>query len=304
MNLIILEGPPGSGKSVLANRLFARGYEQAKINLLRPAASEAKAFEDLLTPLIQAADRRIVFENSIFGERIRNEKSRLSLRTEDFAMRYLEAKDAQVVIALPPWRIVLANWLKRLAQRNPRTVAELAAIYRAYGRLIFNQGRPFVWYDYTRQRASAYADQLAAGRGYPLPAGVVGSQNPRFLFVGERANHGPDLPFLSPRGCGGWFYDVISEAGFTEREVAFVNARDPRGRKKDLHAVVAKIGDPTMMPLQGPTIIALGKAAQRDVSAAKLGFIPFEHPQYVKRFKARERAEYVAALAHARRGAL
>lgn len=301
MRTIILEGPPGGGKFALAARLETLGYA---IRRVEPAPRVKQNEETILNYYVEhartALARPTVLINFSLAGRIYaealGERSHVSARVEDLVVRFLEARDVAMIIALPPWRVVANAWVGGGRKGPIRTVEQLRAIYRGFARLVFNQNSRFVLYDETRHRTAHFADCLVGSEGYPLPTGMVGAQRPRFIFLGERSADPRDLPFLSTRSSAGWLYDVIRDAGFREREIAFANAKSHDRSERNLAELISRF------PVR-PTLVALGDVAKRAALKTGLAFYPFEHPQYVKRFKSAERAKYVAALAHVRRSA-
>lgn len=310
MNTIILEGPDGSGKSTLAERLRRRGYRVHPFGVPPAAArrSEATIFDFFFEPLVSytaptgGKDKnvfdRLHLSDAVYGAAVRNEHV-MTPRAQALIERYVEAIDGQLVICLPPYRVAFNNWLRRKGAEYVKKAETYARIYDGYARLLLSpRNRRWVWYDYTRYTATSLVNALVAVRGYPLPAGVVGSQRPRFLFVGEGPKKGTrDLPFLTPRNCSGWLYDRIAAAGYEEDEVAFVNALGPDREEKDLAPIVAELEGRGLQ-----RIVALGQVAARAVARVRpFKFDSVDHPQHRKRFHAAEAKKYSNYLREIRR---
>ena len=311
MNTIVLDGPDGSGKTSLAQKLV-NGHGYHKLHFGVPSAadlsSELSMFHFYFDALYKANRERdrVVADRShlsepIYGPVMRG-GTKLTYRVEALVERYLEAIDAQVVICLPPYRISFNNWVRRKGEEYVKHVDDFKRIYAGYERLLFNRkrNRNFIWYDYTRHDAVGFVSALTSITGHPLPYGVVGSQRPRFLFVGERPGNSNDdthnFAFLTPEGSSGWLFDRIQEAGYQEHEVAFTNAFFRDGGNVELTLLYDKL---LLRGLQ--QVVALGKIADKALTAAQIPHVAVEHPQFSKRFKSHNLNKYVYALEEIRR---
>lgn len=289
MHLIILEGPDGSGKSTLANELDKCGYAYVHSGI--PDTNDI--FHDYLKTLIDAGEfahtviDRLHLGERIYGEVMRGE-SKLTELQERLIERYLYARGGQVVICLPPWRTVLNNWLKTQENEYVDSPKKLRAIYGSYYRLLRSE-RSYMHFDYTRHRVESFAQALCEMNNYGLPETWVGSPNARFLFVGERANGLPDLPFMEGNNSSGYLHSCIEDAGYAEDEIAFTNAYQASGKLNEFL-------------LKMPNIIALGNVAH--VALRDTPHHLVAHPAHWKRFHTSERNKYVSTLSKIRRGAL
>lgn len=206
--------------------------------------------------------------------------------------RYLYARGGQVVICLPPWRTVLNNWLKNQANEYVDSPKKLRQIYGGYYRLLRSE-RSYMHFDYTRSHVAAYAKGLMEMANYKLLETWVGSPSARFLFVGERANGEPDLPFMSVNNSSGFLHGCIEDAGYKEEEIAFTNAYLASG---ELNHSLVSVSIATI-----PSIIALGNVAHDALRDVRHHLVA--HPAFWKRFHAHERHLYVAQLSKIRRSA-
>src|SRR5271154_4247582 len=165
MNLIIIEGIDGSGKSTLAKSLEKRGFQSVTYTAPSRGASEEDVLDFFIASLTGFTSP-VVFDRLHLSERIYGAAlkrgSSSSERVERLVERVIEAIDGQVVISLPPWRTVLANWLERKASELVTTVVELRSVYQAYQHLYFNRrrNRNYIQYDYTRHRLTSFAHAL------------------------------------------------------------------------------------------------------------------------------------------------
>lgn len=301
MNLIILEGPDGAGKTTLARALAQHGYHRAHAGPPPASAnSEEKIFQRYLRPLLKVGARPAVFDRWHLGEpiygRVCRGKTYFTPRAEDLVERQLAAVGAQVVICLPPWRHVLVTWLARKRFEYVKTADQLREIYWAYYELYRDRAaaRGYVLYDYTRHRPSYFVESLLAGQNETLPAGLTGYPGARFLLVGERAADRRSPPFLTTQNCSGFLYDCLRVAGYEERDLCFANAVAPRDHEK-IQAVLAWARQRRL------TIVALGRLAERAALSSGEKFYALAHPQFVKRFRQEEKDQYICRLREIRR---
>lgn len=303
MNTIILEGPDGAGKSTLAKTFSELGYSIIPFGVPPSAArkNEESIFHFFFDTLYSCGEQHIsvVFDrlhlsDYIYGAIMRDEHV-MTPRVQALIERYIEAIDGQIIICLPPRRVAYANWAGRYSQEYVKDVWRFNLVYSAYAKLLFSwrRNRNFLWYDYTRHRVGSFVNAISAWRGFPLPTGVVGSQRPKFLFVGDRPGpgEGPNLPFMTTKNCSGWLFDVIREAGYEEDEIAFVNAIGKNGEPFDLEMLLAYLTGRGLKET-----IALGARANTVLEKFGGAWTTVMHPQHAKRFKSKERAAYVAEL--------
>jgi uracil-DNA glycosylase len=308
-----LDGIDGSGKTTLAQALRQKeGYQIKHFGVPPTEAlrSEQSIFRFYLDPMYEAVEGLVphtVFDRSHLAEPIYGPVMRggtaMTYRVEALLERYIEAVDGQIVICLPPYRVAFNNWVARKGLEYVKEASSFRKIYEGYAHLLFNQKRNhnFIWYDYTRNYCPSFANGLMAFNGCPLPAGVVGSQRPRFLFVGERpgsGNENRDLPFLSPENCSGFLFDCLQQAGYKEHELAFVNAWKGDGTNTYLGPILEDLYN---VRKSLSCVIALGEAARKALFSIDAKCVPLAHPQHVKRFKSREAKRYIEVLKDLRR---
>lgn len=299
--ILILEGPDGSGKTTLADALVQRGW--VKNHFGPPTSSDllhtyAKALYDA-----SLSDKNTVFDRlhlgeTVYGPILRNRDllGEVGIR---ILLRIINGVGGYVVIAMPPYEVAVANWRNRAGELF-KDDAVYRQVYGAYQQIVFSglHGAPAcgTW-DYSKVPLAIAIQNIEFVMKYrsSLPLGIIGSGNPRFLIVGEKANHTDlDLPFVSLTGSSEYLNECLVDAGFGERELAFVNARNLAGKPNQLASAWELIGEPYP--------ILLGKVAKDAFVFTPCGsFIP--HPAYWKRFKAGRRHEYVKMLRDIQLGA-
>lgn len=127
-----------------------------------------------------------------------------------------------------------------------------------------------------------------SARGWANPGPGAGAFRPGVtLLVGERpgvARSGElkhRLPFVTftRSGCALWLTEQLEVAGVPESDLYWINAYDALGIPTSSDFVSA---------LEPNLIVALGDLAERWCRAAELTHVAVPHPQYWKRFRARE----------------
>jgi hypothetical protein len=127
------------------------------------------------------------------------------------------------------------------------------------------------------------------------PEGVIGSPNAKFLFVGDIANQEYlDLPFFALTNSSLFLNSCIEDAGFQERDIAFVNGKRLDSSTMPLGAIY--------VALKSPKVIGLGSTASHLLKAQGVTHIKLEHPSYWKRFHAQQRDQYIRKLRDIRVG--
>lgn len=300
--IIILEGPDGSGKTSLY-KLMKKELKRKKHIYVHegvpPEGSKLHYYAAKLQGLLDQK-RPVIIDRFHLGELVYSHINRggtnFGYREFRIFRRLLAANDVNVTICLPPYANALAAWKKRLAEGKEYLVEESKyqdAYHRFQGLSAYDRS-----WDYTKMNSELAAQVLTAflvQKPTALPNGVIGSKRAKVLFVGEVANHPTlDLPFFSMEHSSGLLNSSIWEAGFSEEDIAFVNARKITGWYNDL----AEIGE-SLPNLE--CAVALGKVAQQACKDAKVNNIhSMPHPAFLKRFEAGKKEDFVDRLVEVR----
>ena len=301
--MIILEGPDGSGKTTVIERL---GYERRAFKALRGGVGESErgnwGAQDpapiAYARQILAAHPRVAFDRfhlseTIYGPILR-QGSGISDEEVVVLERLLKARGVTTILCLPPAVDTLRNVVKEGRERPAyQTLGFLRKSYLAWERLRDATDRYDVFYNYVAKPDGPWLPTLPT-----CPQGVVGSPTARYLFVGDRSNLAIDLPFFSMHNCSGFLNRCLWYAGFRESEIALTNAFNAEGRPRDLHASL----------LASTThVIALGVEAGTELGRQGIPvnypIFTAPHPQFWKRFHARNEAAYVDRLREIRESA-
>lgn len=152
--VIILEGPDGAGKTMLADEL-RRLTGLRSIHFSAPAKGES--FDDTcwqyLGEICAAGDSTII-DRFHLSERVYGPICRgVDTMSEMFEASMLKTVRPVVVLCLPPFEVAQENWAKRNAQRAEMISQrdQYEAVYRAYEKI--RTVLPTIQYDYTRDFA-------------------------------------------------------------------------------------------------------------------------------------------------------
>lgn len=293
--VIILEGPDGSGKTTLAKQLSANyAYEYVHFG---PPTSD-NVLETYATALYDALNGEddVVFDRLHVGERIYGkivrDNDKLTRHGEVLMNRLMKATDTLLVFCLPEYEVSYANWKRRHRTELVKDHVDYGLVYAGYNDRAFSP--MYAWaarYDYMKMgldEACSVLHHLKRPLA-TLPEGVIGDPRARYLFIGDVANQRYlDLPFFALNNCSGYLNDCLEDAGFTEDNVAFTNARYLDKTPRNLRAIWDAMGK--------PKVCALGSQAWQRCLVNHVPCTTVPHPAFWKRFHASKRGDYVAAL--------
>lgn len=292
--IVVLEGADFTGKTTLAKELERLGFRYVHNG---PPKSE-DMFEEYTRQLESIKPGEdVVFDRLHLGELVYGPVMRngswLTWPQARLLNRLLFAKGGILVYCSAPPGDIINGWVRRRLSEYVDEEQKIHRVIKNYTDLWLRELResPSVR-RYHRQewegRANNFAESLVYYRvRRDLTAmGATGEPKARFLVVGEAPGGERDLAFYSDRNSSGFLNERLWEAGYKEKELLFINARDKRGRTRDLRPIYQ-----AMMP-----VIALGKVAQATCRAQNIPFMAAPHPQYVKRFKKGQYEKYTELL--------
>jgi len=138
--IVVLEGPDGGGKSTLAWRYEARGFNIIKTNAPKPGEDLLKSYMESLLLAIAGGvptvfDRHYLGE-CVYGPLLRGE-DRLGARGKAIVEEAIAEYGVKLIVCLPAWDVLRAGWaskpdlvtsedtLKRIAERYREEAARL-----------------------------------------------------------------------------------------------------------------------------------------------------------------------------------
>ena len=278
--LWILEGPDGSGKSMLADALVGAGGVLAGAHRVHcgpfPQVGRglARLYVEAMLPAL-LGHRDVVMDRSWLSEPIYAQARRHApSRLDAVDLRTLERVAARcqtvVVRCLPALDRCLAAYRERRPTEYLKSEAELRAVWDLYAAGL-RTTLPTVDYDYADGPPPGDRAQTAATLPHPLAAASSGHVKAEALLVGDRLDeireHDPllRLPFvgLSGSGAARWLTAQLERAGIPESKLLWACANEGDGLRPLLAA-------PGVRPR---IVVALGDAASRAVDH-DVGLIP------------------------------
>lgn len=284
--IIVLEGPDGSGKTTLARQLAERYHLHYHHEGVPPVDVPPLLWYGAV--IEQRRRGCWVFDRLALGERVYGPIVRGRDRFGDdgwrVMQRLLRAVGAVQVLCLPAYDVCYAAW----ASGREELLTDEDAFRRSYDSYSAYAYTQDLVYDYTCDTVARFDEVYTRPRPQLLP-GIVGSPTASFLLVGDVGSDPTalvDLPFFATSGSSGYLTTALDEAGFTEDEVAFVNAHRHDGQQ-------------VLLP-QLPVVIALGQRAAAACRTQALEFVQVPHPQFWKRFHHHDLAGYAKLLRRCR----
>ena len=288
--LIIFEGPDGGGKTTAIEQLKKRftdahvvhhgPYSYVKHDL--PRLYQESMMPAVLGHRLTILDRSWLSERP-YGVAYRNGVDRIGRVNQRHLERLALRCNAVVVLCLPPWETVKANYLKRRSEEYLKNEHQLASVYEQYERLSEIADLPVMSYDYTTGAGLQLMMQESDARCHSLEMNSGGSLAAKILLVGDAFGNKRDgdplgqWPFSSfhKMGCSRWLTEQLIDQGIRENELCWVNASE---------LTPTNVSDIVM----GKHVIALGTKAADRLDALHVGYASVNHPQFHKRFHLRE----------------
>ena len=297
--VIIIEGPDGGGKTTLAGALQVASRSAGMFGHGLSYVHQGPYRGDPLVDTIRLLERKenrgaVIADRLHIGEQVYGPvyrgKDKLGSAGRRMLERYLLARGTVVVLALPPFAVAHLAWFARKATGGEMFPDEsgFRAVYDGFARSIRTH-LPVRFFDHTSGRdpvtplvawiAETFEGQLG------LRPEHEAMNDPKTLLVGEAPGSNQiagAAPFTARGGCSEWLAQQLDAVGVREDRLAWVNARDARGRttKSDLARRLRDAG-------QLRRTIALGKVAH-EWCLANIGilqtFTTTSHPQHHKRF--------------------
>lgn len=284
-SLTIFEGPDGSGKSTAAKEYAEQlGAKYVHFPALpRVKHGLARLYVEAMLPALLGY-QPVVFDRSWlsetpYGEAFREGRDRLTQADRLMLARLAMRCGAVVVLCLPQWSTVKANYQRRKAQEMLKNEAQLREVYDIYQRQA--NGLPVITYNFEEHHLQdVYIVQVPRVKMqcHPLNVASAGNWDAETILVGESFAERKDQdawyqwPFasFSGEGCSRWLTDQLAEAGVNEQELLWINA------DQDLSFIRSN-----------RKVIALGAKAADELRTRKIRFQTVDHPQSWKRFNAK-----------------
>lgn len=294
--IVILEGPDGSGKTVLASQLVER--YKLKYRHEGPPPPDVSLLDYYGGLLEDARGTNVVFDRLALGELVYGPilrgKDRLGADGYRLIMKLISAVGAQTIVCLPPMKTCEENWSKRLSSELFKDASKFRETYRMYVQLFTTFDE---WtYDYTRDPIDAIFALLNLERP-TLPANMTGSPKAKYLLLGDRGSSKDpyvDLPFWSTVNSSAYLYRALDMAGFNDFQCAFMNAHFVG------HETPRSIPEYFFPEAKNARIIALGERASEVCRRQGMDHCGVPHPQFWRRFHHHDIESYADLLRECR----
>lgn len=316
--LIICEGVDGGGKSTLVQQLVAthaarhphpalvcttvthKGQPQPGLDAFQEY--ELPLEEPRMLRMIKSRHHLVVMDRWHAGEIIYGQLYRGSSRLTEGGMLHVEmllsALGALKLLAQPDNPAEVTHRLKERGEDFLRLdhVAQVHAWYENHAKTYGYHRASNLSTAFMLNAAMAMSLDETPHGGTPehLP-GYVGSVAPGVLLVGDQRNDGPRARLEFPRAFTPWdnagsaqyLMEALVQAGM-HRGVGILNANELGMDLERLHDIPYDLN-----------VVALGNHASKALDRALIKHTKVPHPQWWKRFRHRELAEYAATIKEA-----
>lgn len=299
--LIIFEGPDCSGKSTAARQLLREnGWIDSRLIHHGPYPGIKKMlprlYVETMLPMLEEREGQIWdrcwLSEPIYGDVFRAGADRIGEINRRHLERFALRHGAVVVLCLPPWEVISDEWIRRKSKGDDQeylaNTDQLRQVYDHYENLRFMTHLPVVTYDFTTHSMNKL--QRAAGHTragiHEWDQHIGGASNALIVLVGDKFSELKDddcnwrLPFASFNGQGSsaWLTQQLINANIREDQLLWCNSDEDLTWLRDRHSEV---------------VIALGKDASARLSSQAINHVEVEHPQYMRRFKGRQRYDLI-----------
>lgn len=314
--LVILEGPDGSGKSLLALKL--KETFNATIIHHGPYPGQTHIAPHYAESIYRALrkEQLVVMDRSwlsepVYAQAMKRGAPRVSQAQASMLDRLALTVKAVVIYCLPPLKTVIANH-KRKTEDMVKGSAVLTQVYHTYKeqyRLGSATCLDRVTHDYVNFDTGKLISEIGARFLKSNPANGrpgIGGWWPEtsILLVGDRpsvrgARTRLNLPFINLRsrqGCSSWLAEELWTGGIPERILYWVNAHS------DYDGEVVTDGA-FLRELKPALTVALGEESYRwcwhqvdDERLDPKNLYRVRHPMHWKRFRHTEQYELIALI--------
>lgn len=287
--VIILEGPDGSGKTVLAKELEKYGWEYRHEGPPPPGRDQLEYYKCELYNAL-TSPKNVVFDRLYLGETIYGPIFRKcdSVGKEGLKLfnRILLSKSVLHYICMPSDRSLEHNYLLKMNDPHDyvKGLNNFNKVVSAYHASILLPNMHV--FDYESDTLESILSDVYNGifDQTELPDGTIGSKTAKYLFVGDTPNHPfVDWPFFHTGGSSGYMNQTLELCRFREEDIALTNAFSPLNFEHKAIDIISKLQKLKYIFLMGTKASVWWNKSNVYVPHIKVHHI--EHPSFMKRFR-------------------
>jgi len=299
--VIVLEGPDGSGKTTLAEKLQALGWEYRHEGPPPKGANVVEHYLQILN-LSLLNSRNIVHDRLFAGEAVygpihRNYDAIGGWEGLKLFKRLASSRPIFQFLCMPKQKVLDDNFRLNTADFERYGWDKFHRICDKYWEL--DHVMNWKIFDYTKHHVEYVLFHVNQTYRY-LPNGAIGSPAAKYVFIGDQPNHASiDIPFFALNGSSGYINTAISMVKLAEEDIAFSNAFGPHGDIiHSLEEIIWSFPEMKHMFLMGgpakswfDQLIGTCKLPK----GCRFKTHKIAHPSYMKRFKG-SNPEYMANI--------
>jgi thymidylate kinase len=247
--IIILEGPDGSGKTTLSEKLRQMLNIDRMTNVIKHGPYTGVSTEDLCKTYFRSMasaltyDDHVIMDRSwlsepIYGNVYRNGINRIDKQRQRMLERVALARGAVVVHCQPDFALCVDTFKMRKGEEYLDNVEQLGAVYEGYESLPLQTCLPVIHYDYEKDDVKSLLQKIVARSVVNKASGGGAFKEGNILMLcdkGPRANMRPSaaivpfINFLDNDGPSRMLVETLEREGVPESDIYWINTQNYLG---------------------------------------------------------------------------